>query len=136
MPDQENQVPRTNLRAVLGRRGEDAAAGYLVRLGWIVLDRNWRCPEGELDIVARDRRELVICEVKTRSGLAYGSPTEAITAAKAARLRGLAARWATAHGYVGARVRIDVIGLLAGGVAGGIAGGPDRFAIDHLRGVC
>jgi putative endonuclease len=126
----------TDARVLLGRRGEDAAAKYLIRLGWVVLDRNWRCPEGELDIVARDRRELVICEVKTRSGLICGAPAEAITPIKATRLRRLAMRWATQHGYGTARLRIDVIGLLAGGVAGSAAGGPDRFAIDHLRGVC
>jgi putative endonuclease len=136
MPDHENDIPITNPRTLLGRRGEDAAASYLVRLGWIVLDRNWRCFEGELDIVARDRRELVICEVKTRSGLICGNPAEAITPAKAARLRRLAIRWVASHGYSGARLRIDVIGLLVGGTANGVAGGPDRFAIDHLRGVC
>lgn len=126
-----NTTGRANTRVLLGRRGEDAAAKYLIRLGWVVLDRNWRCPEGELDIVARDRRELVICEVKTRSGLACGAPAEAITPVKAARLRRLAMRWAAQHGYGTSRLRIDVIGLLAGA-----AGGPDRFAIDHLRGVC
>jgi putative endonuclease len=132
---QKDSVP-VNRRALLGRRGEDAAAGYLIRLGWIVLDRNWRCTEGELDIVARDRSDLVICEVKTRSGTAFGAPIEAITPAKAARLRRLASRWAAIHGYAGATPRIDVIGLLAGGMVGGIAGGPGRFAIDHFRGVC
>ena len=66
---------------VLGRLGEEAAARHLAGLGWTIIDRNWRCPEGELDIVARDGANLVVCEVKTRSGLVYGAPVEAATPA-------------------------------------------------------
>ena len=113
---------------VLGRLGEQAAARHLTELGWQILDRNWRCPEGELDIVARDGAELVVCEVKTRSSVAYGAPVEAITAAKAARLRRLAARWLAVHGVGTAGARIDVLGLVADG------GG--RFTVDHMKGVC
>ena len=58
----------------LGRRGEQAAAEYLERAGLRILDRNWRCETGELDIVALERRVLVICEVKTRSGLQVRQP--------------------------------------------------------------
>lgn len=112
---------------VLGRTGEQAAVRHLTGLGWQILDRNWRCAEGELDIVAHDGTELVVCEVKTRSSLAYGTPAEGVTPAKAARLRRLAARWLAAHG-VHARARIDVIGL--------VADGSGRFTVDHLKGVC
>lgn len=111
----------------LGRRGEDAAADYLAGLGWTILDRNWRCDEGELDIVAHDGRRHVVCEVKTRSSARFGDPLEAITAEKAARLRRLALRWAAAHGAGGAAVRVDVLGLIGDG---------DGFSIDHLREVC
>ncbi|MBO2464266.1 YraN family protein [Actinomadura violacea] len=111
----------------LGRRGEDAAAAYLTGLGWRVLDRNWRCPEGELDIVAHDGRAHVVCEVKTRRSALYGDPLEAITAAKSTRLRRLAWRWAAAHGVGGAQVRVDVLGLVVRG---------DGFSIDHLKEVC
>lgn len=113
---------------VLGRRGEEAAARHLAALGWRILDRNWRCSEGEIDIVARDGPDLVVCEVKTRSSTDYGTPVEAVTPAKARRLRRLAARWLVANGVGGATVRIDVIGL--------VADGPSRFTVDHLRGVC
>lgn len=101
-----------NDNATLGHRGEQAAAAYLVGLGWTILDRNWRCPEGELDIVAHDGGRPVVCEVKTRSSAAYGTPLEAITPDKAARLRRLAGRWAAAHRVRGADVRIDVLGLI------------------------
>ena len=124
MPNQRRSHPTT----MLGRRGEEVAAQYVIRLGWIILDRNWRCPGGELDLVARDGGELVVCEVKTRSTLRFGAPVEAVTEAKAARLRRLAGRWAALHGCAGAPIRIDVIGLLAGAA--------ERYTIDHLRAVC
>ncbi|QFG25480.1 YraN family protein [Actinomadura sp. WMMB 499] len=111
----------------LGRRGENAAAGYLAGMGWRILDRNWRCSEGEIDIVAHDGRGPVVCEVKTRRSAAYGDPLEAITGAKAVRLRRLAWRWAAEHGVPAAPVRVDVLGLVAVG---------DGFSIDHLREVC
>ena len=113
---------------VLGRRGEDAAASHLAGLGWVIIERNWRCPEGELDIVAQDGSRLVVCEVKTRSGVEYGTPVEAVTPAKAARLHRLAARWLSARGVGHVSVRIDVIGL--------VSNGSGQFTIDHLKGVC
>lgn len=116
-----------NAKDALGRRGEQVAAEYLERAGLRILDRNWRCAEGEIDIVAAERRVLVICEVKTRSGTRYGSPLEAITRSKRARLRRLAVRWLVAHGVIFDEVRIDVIGLL-----------PDRagrYQVEHVRGV-
>ncbi|MEO3827327.1 YraN family protein [Actinomadura sp. B10D3] len=116
-----------NAHIDLGRRGEDAAAEYLAGLGWTILDRNWRCPEGELDIVAHDGRRHVVCEVKTRRSARFGDPLEAITADKAARLRRLAWRWAAANGVGGASMRVDVLGLISYG---------DRFSIDHVREVC
>ncbi|GAA1529244.1 YraN family protein [Actinomadura kijaniata] len=111
----------------LGRRGESAAAAHLAGLGWMILDRNWRCPEGELDIVAHDGRQHVACEVKTRASTALGEPVEAITPPKAARLRRLANRWAAEHRVPAALVRVDVLGLVSDG---------DGFLLDHLRGVC
>ncbi|GAA2092157.1 YraN family protein [Actinomadura alba] len=118
-----------NRKDALGRRGERAAARYVTtRLGWTILDRNWRCPDGELDLVAFDGLLHVVCEVKTRSGLGYGAPIEAITTVKAARLRRLAGRWAEQHGVSAHRIRIDAIGLVGDDHGG--------FAIDHVREVC
>ena len=97
----------------LGRRGEDLAASHLRARGYLILDRNWRCREGEIDIVARDGDEVVFVEVKTRSSLAYGHPLEAITVRKLARLRLLSGRWCGAHPDAGRRIRIDVVGVIA-----------------------
>lgn len=96
----------------LGRRGEQIAAAYLTRAGLRVLDRNWRCREGELDIVARDVGALVFCEVKTRRGTGYGLPVDAVTARKQSRLRLLAQRWLAAHDEHAPEVRFDVVGVL------------------------
>ena len=88
-------------RQQLGRYGEAYAARYLVEHGMEVLDRNWRCAAGEIDLVLRDGDVLVVCEVKTRASLAFGSPFEAVTERKLARLRppgcgerGALRRWA------------------------------------------
>ncbi len=111
----------------LGRTGEQVAAEYLERAGLRVLDRNWRSATGEIDIVAAERRVLVVCEVKTRSGTGFGTPLEAITRNKRARLRRLAAQWLVAHGVLFDEVRIDVIGLVRDKAG--------DFQIEHVRGV-
>lgn len=81
------------VKDVLGRFGEDLAAQYLADSGLVIISRNWRCADGELDIVAMDGPALVFCEVKTRSSVLFGSPAEAVTPVKAARIRRLALRW-------------------------------------------
>lgn len=116
-----------NAKDILGRHGEQAAVDYLERAGLRILDRNWRCAEGEIDIVAAERRVLVICEVKTRSGTRFGTPLEAITRSKRARLRRLAIRWLVAHGVLFDEVRIDVIGLLRDRAG--------HYQVQHVRGV-
>jgi putative endonuclease len=95
----------------VGRYGEDVAARHLAAAGMEILERNWRCRAGEIDIVARDGRALVVCEVKTRTGSAFGGPFEAVTPAKAARLRRLAAEWLAAHDLAVPEVRVDVVGV-------------------------
>jgi putative endonuclease len=112
---------------VLGRAGEQAAAEYLESSGFRILDRNWRCAAGEIDIVAVERHVLVVCEVKSRSGGRYGTPVEAVSRAKRGRLRRLAVAWLNAHGVRFDQVRIDVIGLVYEGTGG--------FTIEHIRGV-
>jgi len=97
----------------LGQRGETIAAEYLVARGLTILDTNWRCPQGEIDLVALDGDELVFVEVKTRSSVAFGHPLEAITVAKLARLRRLAAAWCEAHPGRHDTVRIDALAVIA-----------------------
>ena len=111
----------------LGHYGERVAVAHLLSAGLVVIERNWRCRHGESDIVARDGDVLVVCEVKTRSSTAFGSPAEAVTPAKAARLRRLAAAWLQEHPVRPASVRIDVVAVLRG--ARGAA------QVEHLRGV-
>jgi len=111
----------------VGRYGEEVASRYLAETGMVILDRNWRCPQGEIDIVARDGDVLVVCEVKTRSGAGFGSPVEAVTPVKAARLRRLAGLWLSVHEVRPREVRLDVVGVLRS------ARGP--AAVEHVQGV-
>lgn len=102
----------TTARLRLGRYGEALAARYLTDRGLVVLERNWRCEHGEVDLVARDGDTLVVCEVKTRRGTGYGDPVEAVTFRKAMRLRRLAVAYVTARGLHPPALRIDVVGVL------------------------
>ncbi|GAA2855295.1 YraN family protein [Pseudonocardia halophobica] len=100
----------------LGRRGEDVAVEYLERKGLVVLSRNWRCREGEIDVVAtqreRDGTRLVVCEIKTRSGTRYGEPAEAVTGLKAQRIRRVTKAWLAAHHVAWCEIRFDVVAVL------------------------
>ena len=108
-------------RRAARRRVPAAVAGFRI------LDRNWRCADGEIDIVAADRRMLVVCEVKTRSECRFGTPLEAITRQKLRRLRRLAVRWVVAHGVIFDEIRVDVVGVLRAPSG--------EFTIEHVRGV-
>jgi putative endonuclease len=140
--------------ARIGRRGEQTAAAYLERRGYRVLARNWRCTDpaqrGELDLILRHRRVLVVCEVKTRTGGHLAHPAEAVTPEKVARLRRLAVLWLREHtraagrhppgtgllpirrksAFVPAELRIDVVAVRLG---------PREpfpvLGVEHLRGV-
>jgi putative endonuclease len=101
-------------RRVLGADGEDQAAAWYVAQGYTVVCRNWRCREGELDLVVRRGRDLVFVEVKTRTTDRFGIPAEAVTAAKQRRLRGLAARYLSDTGTRAGTLRFDVVAILAG----------------------
>lgn len=96
-----------------GRWGEAVAARYLTAAGLEVLDRNWRCDLGELDIVARDGDAVVFCEVKTRTSTAFGDPAEAVGWRKSHRIRALASRYLTDHPDAHAPdLRFDVVAVL------------------------
>lgn len=112
----ENGGPRQRL----GARGEQLAAEWYAARGYRIVARNWRCREGEIDLVVWSRRgDLVFCEVKTRSSNRFGVPAEAVTPVKRRRLRVLAARFLAAHGseVAGRRgLRFDVAAVTAGRV--------------------
>ena len=110
----------------LGRYGEELAARYLADQGMELLDRNWRCGAGELDIVAQDGPHIVCVEVKTRTGEGYGHPAEAVAGQKLRRQYILAAEWCASNGRRFRDVRIDVVAIVLR------AGGP---SIEHYRAV-
>jgi len=95
-------------RQVLGAAGEAAAAAWYQARGYRVVERNWRCPEGELDLVLRRGRLLVVCEVKTRSSDRFGTAAEAVTATKQRKLRQVAAAYLAARSPRFAQLRFDV----------------------------
>jgi putative endonuclease len=103
-------------RAQIGSLGEQLAVEHLTSLGLRVLDRNWRCRYGELDIIAADdaTRTAVFVEVKTRTSDHYGGVEQAVTPDKVRRLRRLAGLWLAEHDGNWAEVRIDVIGVRMG----------------------
>lgn len=103
-------------RQQVGARGEDLAAAELTRQGMEIIARNWRCPIGEIDIIAVETTErartLVFCEVKCRTGLGFGSPLESITVAKLRKLRQLAAQWLVSESVHVDEIRLDAVGVV------------------------
>jgi putative endonuclease len=103
----------THARRALGASGEEAVAAWYVERGYRVIDRNWRCRTGELDLVLRKGGLVVFCEVKTRSSDAFGLPAEAVNHRKQQRIRALAARWLDESPSSAAEIRFDVACVLA-----------------------
>ena len=124
-------MPKTQSKQQLGVRGEDLACAELERQGMQVLERNWRCRLGEIDIVAAEVGDagltLVFCEVKCRSGLGFGHPLEAITFTKMRTLRQLAALWMREHHVKASTIRLDAIGVVL------VSGEPP--SLTHVRAV-
>lgn len=116
----------TSPRVAVGAYGERRAVRHLSAAGLRVVARNWRCPQGEIDIVAWDGEVLVFCEVKTRRSTTFGTPAEAVVGPKARRLRRLAARWLAAHDVHPRDVRFDVVAVFV----------PRRGAarVEHIEG--
>ena len=112
-------------RKELGRRGEEAAATYLERVGFTVLETNWRTKAGEVDIVARDDDTLVLVEVKTRRSLTKGTPEDAVSVTKQRRLGRLAAAYLQGMEHEPAGVRFDVVTIYVLG--------EDRALLRHHR---
>jgi putative endonuclease len=116
----------TRAKDAVGAYGERVAVARLVGEGMVLLDRNWRCPAGELDIILREGDVVVFCEVKTRRSDRFGTPAEAVDRLKVRRLRRLAAEWLSISGLRPGGVRFDVVSVR-----------PQRAGaaqVEHLRG--
>ncbi len=98
-------------RRALGRWGEDLAAAHFERRGYEILDRNWRCRHGEIDLVVRRQLLVVFCEVKARRSDSHGSAAAAVHPGKQVRLRRLAATWLATHDVRRVDVRFDVVAI-------------------------
>jgi putative endonuclease len=105
-------IAMTRVRRAVGAYGERLAERHLTDQGLVVLVRNWRCADGEVDLILRDGDDVVFCEVKTRRGGRFGTPAEAVGAAKVRRLRRLAARWLAETQVHPREVRFDVVAVL------------------------
>nr|WP_042183422.1 YraN family protein [Kibdelosporangium sp. MJ126-NF4]CEL15507.1 Endonuclease [Kibdelosporangium sp. MJ126-NF4]CTQ92091.1 Endonuclease (EC 3.1.-.-) [Kibdelosporangium sp. MJ126-NF4] len=104
-------VKTRNPHHELGRRGEDLAVAYLTGQGLVLLDRNWRCRDGELDLVLTDGSTVVVCEVKTRAGTGFGLPAEAVDDRKARRVRRLANTWLSTFRVPWCELRFDIVAI-------------------------
>lgn len=101
----------TNKRQELGRKGEEIAASHLLKLGYRIIERNFRCRLGEIDMVAEEAGELVFVEVRTRSSHVFGLPEESVGWDKQARLRRLAQYYLISHRHSQRRCRFDVVSV-------------------------
>jgi putative endonuclease len=118
---------RMNAHGRLGVAGEECAARYYLGLGFRILERNHRRPEGEIDLIVRRGRLLVFCEVKTRTSDRWGIPAEAVTRVKQLRLRRLAAGWMSDNRPGRVEIRFDVISALVGAQGFELNHIPDAF---------
>lgn len=115
----------TKVRQAVGEHGERLAERHLAEQGLVVLSRNWRCCDGEIDLVLRDGHDVVFCEVKTRRNTRFGTPAEAIRLDKVRRLRRLASRWLAESSLRPRELRFDVVEVLLRP--------PDPPVIEHTR---
>jgi putative endonuclease len=114
-------------RAHLGREAEDAAAALYHRHSFRIVDRNWRCNEGEIDLVVTRGSLIVFCEVKARRTRHFGEPSEAVGPRKQLRLRRLAGRWLREHRARYGRVRFDVMSVVVTGTKAQLTHIPNAF---------
>ena len=107
-----------------GNKGEDIASEYLEKRGYIILERNFYCRQGEIDIIAKDKNEIVFIEVKSRSSIQYGCPSEAVNKLKIRHLYRTAKYYLYKNKYLNNYIRFDVIEIL-------IKNG--KFNVNHIK---
>ncbi len=110
MPEHRSTTPDLSNRA-RGQWGEDLAVRHYLRMGCEVLERNWRSPTGELDLVVLDGSTYVFSEVKARRTADFGPASAAVTVAKQRRIRQLAVEWLRAHDVHADSIRFDVVAI-------------------------
>lgn len=109
------RVPRLSSRSEVGRAGEDAAARHLLGLGYALIERNWRCRAGEIDLIAEDGNALVFVEVRSRSNpTRFGTAVEAVSPRKCRQVREVAAYYLRQQAGFGRTVRFDVVAVTFG----------------------
>lgn len=110
------------IRLLLGSKGERLAVKYLKRKGYVILKKNYRCPSGEIDIIARDGEVVVFVEVKTRTGEQFGHAIEAVDSRKQRKIHSVALHYLTNIKGPQPPARFDIISVLVG----------DKDEVDHL----
>jgi putative endonuclease len=122
-----DEIGTDRTKQALGAYGETLAARELTAKGMVLLERNWRSVDGEIDLLLREGDVLVVCEVKTRTTDACGLPHEAIDQAKVARLRRVADAWLAEHAAEPREVRVDLVAVTR----------PPKGAsvVEHVRGL-
>ena len=111
-------------RQHIGKAGEKTVARYIKKKGFKILEQNFACPVGEIDIIARDKETIVFVEVKTRRSLSYGSARLAITARKQKKISMAALYYLKSTHQMDQRARFDVVTVLAAG---------EEQEIDHIQ---
>jgi len=100
-------------RQEFGAEAEKLVAQWYEDNGYFILDRNWRCAEGEIDLILRRDRVVVFCEVKARTNTDFGLPVEAVTTSKQWKIRKTARRWVTENGApIAGELRFDIASVL------------------------
>lgn len=108
----------------LGKAGEDYATQYLIEQGYKIIQRNFECKQGEIDIIAKDKDEYVFIEVKTRQNFHYGMPSEAVNQKKQKHIINATKYYLYSHKLENSYVRIDVIEILKR---------KNKFYLNHIK---
>lgn len=116
------------LKQIIGNKGEDIACEYLIKNGYKIVERNFRIPGGEIDIIARHNDELIFCEVKTRKSQKFGYPEEAVTMHKMKRITRAIKKYLLISGLKKIYIRFDIIAVQ-------LQGDTAHYSLNHLKNI-